>query len=303
MAMALTFDMFNRSWLGRKHFVAGGCAFNTCRVFRWLEPSNSIRVLFFGSVGRDPYRERLESIIKNERVESRFFIQDSLPTGHCVALVCGQERTMVASLGAASSFTNDNLQSMNCSNDLSSANVCYITSFFAVHSWDVTLSVARACRQYNTVLAFNLNGEYLWQDSQFLSELSKLLPFVNIIFGNKNEFKTLVKTAKAHSFKSALIDGIEKTLGHASDSEKELSNNQHLCTVIISDGPDPIICAEVDSKSGDVSQLEVIPVPPMASDEIVDTIGAGDSFVSGYLQAFLAEQSRRSCVDRGVRGH
>lgn len=43
----------------------------------------------------------LENLVNTDKVVTAFARQASLPTGHCIALVEGAERTLVANLGAA----------------------------------------------------------------------------------------------------------------------------------------------------------------------------------------------------------
>jgi hypothetical protein len=76
----------------------------------------------------------------------RFAIQPTLPTGHCIALSLGAERTMCANLGAAEHFGLGNLKNVALV-DLNLARVVYVEAFFAFHSWDVAEKLARDARE------------------------------------------------------------------------------------------------------------------------------------------------------------
>ena len=125
-------------------YSGGGCALNTVRVFQWLSPSPNSAVFLggLGKVGRYPLRMSsirkwqddsgavLESLVNSDAVLTAFakqvsevhtvqstrkktkfreILQDDLPTGHCIALVEGAERTLAANLGAANKFSKEDL--------------------------------------------------------------------------------------------------------------------------------------------------------------------------------------------------
>ena len=76
---------------------------------------------------------------------NRFAIQENYPTGHCVALVRGAERTLLAHPGAADRFGLSDLESSGILRTLRASKervVVYVEGFFAIHSWDVTVRLA-----------------------------------------------------------------------------------------------------------------------------------------------------------------
>ncbi len=56
---------------GRKTFLPGGCALNTCRALRWLDPCKDIHVAFVGSVGQDDNRHQLEDIMDSDGIQAK----------------------------------------------------------------------------------------------------------------------------------------------------------------------------------------------------------------------------------------
>merc|ERR1711894_398881 len=89
-------------------YSGGGCALNTVRVFQWLSTTPNSAV-FLGGLGKDDSGAVLESLVNSDAVLTAFAKQDDLPTGHCIALVEGAERTLAANLGAANKFSADDL--------------------------------------------------------------------------------------------------------------------------------------------------------------------------------------------------
>lgn len=66
--------------------------------------------------------------------------------------------------------------------------------------------------------------------------------------------------------------------------------------VIITQGPGDIIVA----KSNENGQTLCHPVSPIPLNQIVDTNGAGDAFVGGFLAYQLANRSLTDCLDAGI---
>ncbi len=116
----------------RKVLLPGGCALNTCRALSWLDADDNTEVMLVGSVGSDENRVELENIIKADGIKPRFSVHPTLPTGHCVALVCGMERTMCANVGAADEYSAEDYDRMKMEHTIGKADIVYLTRFVEI---------------------------------------------------------------------------------------------------------------------------------------------------------------------------
>lgn len=69
-------------------------------------------------------------------------------------------------------------------------------------------------------------------------------------------------------------------------------NAQRSRLVVITQGADPTIIVQ----DGKITEYPVIPISPK---DIVDTNGAGDAFVGGFLSRFVREEPISQCVAAG----
>lgn len=81
---------------------------------------------------------------------------------------------------------------------------------------------------------------------------------------------------------------------------KNTSDMSSSLTLVVSDGMNPISCYVLDDLNGDLLTFMSISVPKIPDDRMADTIGAGDSFVAGYIQALTKGFDRKECIKRGV---
>ncbi|GMF01206.1 unnamed protein product [[Candida] boidinii] len=88
--------------------VAGGAAQNTARGAQYVLPANS--VLYFGSVGKDVYADKLSEANKSVGLTTSYMVQDDIATGKCAALINGQNRSLVTDLAAANHFKPSHLE-------------------------------------------------------------------------------------------------------------------------------------------------------------------------------------------------
>lgn len=70
-------------------------------------------------------------------------------------------------------------------------------------------------------------------------------------------------------------------------------NSNRKRIVIITQGKDPVILVQN-------GQIHETPVIKVSSDEIVDTNGAGDAFVGGFLAQFIQEKPIETCIRCGL---
>lgn len=71
----------------------------------------------------------------------------------------------------------------------------------------------------------------------------------------------------------------------------KLNNNKRI--VIITQGDKPVILAIGDS-------IKEIPVQKFEHSQIVDTNGAGDAFVGGFLAQYVKGKDLEKCIDCGI---
>jgi len=105
------------------------------------------------------------------------------------------------------------------------------------------------------------------------------------VFGNEDEAMNFAK--EILGFESTDIPAIALKISNMpslSATRKRL--------VVITQGGNPVVYAQ----DNEVKQVEVKPIP---ADQIVDTNGAGDSFVGGFLSQFVQNKSLEKCIDCG----
>jgi adenosine kinase len=227
----------------------------------------------------------------------RYKYHDEYPTGSCLALISGENRSLIGHVGAANMYEpSDVLQHMQI---LEQVNIIYIESFFISHSYDVALILLKLCQDRKITLVFNIGAVYMCTD--FSSEVSHFALNANILFGNKEEFKALGKAMNlecesTYSIALALLS--MSSQGHFLDtSELGKYLNTMGKIIVITDGKDPVIC--IHGTACNKPSVVKFDVPFVSQELIKDTTGAGDSFVAGFLAGVFAKHSLETCVAWG----
>lgn len=78
-----------------------------------------------------------------------------------MSLSNGASRSLIANLGAAGVYTLTDLKKSNLPID--DIKTIYIEGFFLTHSLDVAKEIVKLTQNKNTIVAFNLNGEYIFE--------------------------------------------------------------------------------------------------------------------------------------------
>ena len=94
-------------------------------------------------------------------------------------------RSLVTKLDAANHFTPAHLDEDSNWTVVSDTKVVYSAGFFLTVSVDSMLKVAKHCAQNNKTYCLNLSAPFLCQF--FKDQMSSVLPFTDIVFGNETE--------------------------------------------------------------------------------------------------------------------
>merc|ERR1739844_678397 len=134
------------------------------------------------------------------------------------------------------------------------------------------------------IYCMNLSAPFLMQVPPFKSCLVDTMPYVDFLFGNETEAKTWAETEGWETDDIAFI-ATRLSLIPTAKSRKR--------TVVITQGCDPTIVAI----NGHVAKYPVIALP---KEKLVDTNGAGDSYVGGFLAGMVKGLPIADCCKAGA---
>ncbi|XP_076268419.1 adenosine kinase-like isoform X2 [Rhynchophorus ferrugineus] len=256
---------------------AGGCCQNTLRMMQWILHKKGSAAIF-GSVGIDPEADILKNTLANDGVITRYIEQTDLPTGKTIALVDGCYRCLVAHIGAAEVLPLQSLLSCeNFPSVFASSDIILIETFFLTNRFETVKYIIELCLKNGKQLVCNLGGEYIFEVAP--EEIKFLIKHSHIIIGNLNEFVAL-KNLLSHQSVEQMAENLIK------------NENVAVKIIVITNGPEPTKCFHD-------GQIEIIRPPVLSEEEILDTTGAGDAFIGGFLAGLSCTKSVPECIQIG----
>jgi len=263
-------------------YIAGGATQNSIRVAQWMLQKR-YATTYFGCVGQDETAEILEKKAREAGVNVLYQFSTEHNTGRCAVLITGQDRSLVTKLDAANHFTPAHLDDQKNWSAVEKAECVYSAGFFLTVSPDSMLRVARHCASKNKTYCLNLSAPFLMQF--FKEPIEKVLPFTDIVFGNETEAATY---AEEYKLGTTDVGEIAKSIAML---PKENGSKGRL--VVITQGSDPVVVVQ----QGKVLKF---PVEKLAASKIVDTNGAGDAFVGGFLAQYVQNKPLEVAVRCGI---
>lgn len=259
-------------------FIAGGATQNSIRVAQWMSPKGS--TAFMGCVGDDEYGKKLFDCATQDGVLVHYMVDESTPTGTCAALIKDGERALIANLAAANNFKDSHLESPKAKEIIESAQFYYSAGFFLTVSVPSLLVVAEHAVANDKVFCLNLSAPFIVDF--FADQLATAMLYADFLFGNESE-------AAAYATKHGLGDDLKQVALAVSEMPKKGSRKR---TVVFTQGSKSTIVAY----DGVVTEYAVEPLP---ADKLVDTNGAGDAFVGGFLSQLIQKKSVEEAVKAG----
>ncbi|XP_055392368.1 adenosine kinase isoform X1 [Bubalus kerabau] len=294
-------------------YHAGGSTQNSIKVAQyfyiegtqrstWMIQQPHKAATFFGCIGIDKFGEILKEKAAEAHVDAHYYEQNEQPTGTCAACITGDNRSLVANLAAANCYKKEKHLDMEKNWILvDKARVYYIAGFFLTVSPESILKVAHHASENNRIFTLNLSAPFI---SQFYKEsLMKVMPFVDILFGNEMEAATF---AREQGFET---EDIKEIARKAQALPKVNSKRQRI--VIFTQGREDTIVATGDLPDPGMKPMSLMSLALAESEvtafavldqdqkEIVDTNGAGDAFVGGFLSQLVSDKPLTECIRAG----
>lgn len=266
-------------------FIAGGATQNTVRVAQWMLKAPGATA-YFGAVGADAYADELRRVAKQDGVDARYHVDPEAPTGTCAACIVGGERSLVANLAAANNYKVTHLEAPENWAALEAARAVYSAGFFITVCPEAMLKAARHCAAAGKPYCLNLSAPFICQVPPFKAALTELLPLTEFLFGNENEAR-----AFAESEGWATTD-VAEIAAKAAALPREAGARPRV--VVFTQGADPTVVATAGGGAAQTFPVERVP-----AERLVDTNGAGDAFVGGFLAQLVKGRPVGACVRAG----
>ncbi|WFC99611.1 adenosine kinase [Malassezia yamatoensis] len=262
-------------------YVAGGAAQNTARAVQYVLPENS--TAYIGAVGKDDLAQQLRSANDREGLQSLYQIVDGTPTGSCAVVITGHDRSLCTNLGAAEKFSASHLETPDVKAAIDAAQYFYLGGFFLTHGVESALKLAKHAKDHDKFFSFNLSAPFIPQF--FKSQVEQVLPYAQLVIGNEAEAEAY---AEAANLNTKDLAEIAQAIANA---PSEISKPR---IVLITHGSQATIRAVQNA-----SQTFTHATPKIASEDIVDSNGAGDAFAGGVIAGLISGKSIEQAVDVG----
>jgi len=242
---------------------------------------------YIGCIGTDHLGDMLSRIIKEDGLDALYLVDPIQPTGNCIVLISsnGKHRSLIANLSAAQCYQLDHTLTSPVHLKLQSAAIVYITGYFLQVSCDTVYYVFDYCQQNSKITCFNLSAPFICEQSN--DKILKILPWVDFLFANQTE---LLAFAKINHIEDLTLQQIIHKIVHWNKISPKKER-----IVIITNGS---LSTYVGITGQETIQILVDPLPIQ---DIVDTTGAGDAFVGGFLSQLIQNKSIEECVQMGHR--
>ena len=301
-------------------YTAGGAVQNSLRVTQWfLNRPNACT--FMGCIGTDFFGDMMAQKAGADGVNAIYSLNQEVKTGTCAVCITsgGTKRSLVAYLGAANLFRREHL--VKNWTYVTQAELFYSSGFHLTVSPDSVLEIAKYSEsQTSKVMTFNLSAPFI---SEFYGpQLSSVLPYVDILFGNETEAaafgKNIMKWPSDMSVKEIAVKLSDLLVELKYQQVQGANHSKKTKIVVITQGADSVILVRntiqesngttTSNHQGSDQTVHVkkdifeYPVQKLAASKIIDTNGAGDAFVGGFISQLIQGQDMNVCVAAGIYG-
>ncbi|KAG1700855.1 hypothetical protein DVH05_011741 [Phytophthora capsici] len=274
--------MFEELLTLKPDYIAGGATQNSIRVAQWmLNKHNKAATSFFGSVGKDAHGAKLKECAQADGVNVSYLEQADIKTGTCAVCVHKSERSLIADLSAANHFHHDHLAKPENQEIINKGQFYYSAGFHLTVSPTAVLTLAKHAKENNKVFMMNLSAPFIVEF--FKEPLMATIPYADFVFGNESEAAAF---GKVQGWGEDIKEIALKT------SQLEKASGSRCRTVVFTQGADPTIVVH----QGKTYSFDV---PKMEASSIIDTNGAGDAFVGGFISRLALGLPLEECVNAG----
>jgi len=234
-------------------------------IFACNLSSLGVKVTFIGKIGEDYFGNFVTNELHQKNVDVSMIIKDkNYKTGATIILNFSEDRAMITYPGAMSQLTFKDIDNEK----LLSARHLHFSSFFLQPGLKNDVgNLFKLAKENGMTTSFDMQWD---PDEKWDIDYKNILPFVDIFLPNEQELLNLTK---------------EKSL------EKALNKLSGLSKLIV---------VKMGNKGSLLYYMgQSFKKEPFLNKNVVDSIGAGDSFNAGFVFKFLQGKDFLECLEFG----
>lgn len=236
-------------------------------IFAANTASLGSRVAFAGMIGRDPFGQLVTSSLEEKGVDTRFVIEsDACATGATVVMNYAEDRANVTYAGAMARMRLADLDPAI----FKLTHHIHLSSLFMQPGLMADLEELLRLAKSNGV---TLSLDTQWDPSETWElDYRRLLPLIDLFLPNEKELMALTRSSSLEE----AITRITPCLG---------------CAAVVKCGSRGSVLIRRDGTA--------TPLAACLNRNVVDAIGAGDSFNAGFIHAFVHGRPLEECQRTG----
>ncbi|MGX5820880.1 carbohydrate kinase family protein [Chitinophaga lutea] len=224
-----------------------------------------VRVAFIGKTGADLFGDLIIGSLQQAGVDTTMIVRDpALQTGASIAMQHNEDRGVVTYAGAMQHFSLSDIPTPA----LQQARHLHFSSYFFQPAIQPDLrSLLATAKRLGLSTSFDMQTD---PAQRWTIDYAGILPFVDIFFPNENEILQITRQQSVEEAVATISQFV------------------------------PILALKLGSKGSlCVHQGQTVMRPAFPVTNVVDAIGAGDSFNAGFLYQYLKNAPIHICQEYG----
>jgi adenosine kinase len=258
-------------------YIAGGATQNSIRVAQWMSQKAGTTA-YIGCIGADEYGAKLKAAATDAGVNVLYREDAEEGTGKCAVLVTADgERSLITDLKAANNYKIEHFNEEPQQAALAAAEIVYSSGFFLTVCPEAMVQAAKTMNAQAKTYMLNLAAPFLMQVPPFWAAMNDVLPYADIVVGNESEAQTFAEVSEWGEVSMQEIAGKIQALPKEGKARIAIVTQGSGSTIIATEGG-------------------IAEYPVIVCESLVDTNGAGDAWVGGFLSGLVAGKDIPECV-------
>lgn len=267
-------------------YIPGGSIMNSMRILGWVfqmmnYKGEKPKLTLLGCVGNDEYKNKIVDSLTDIGITPLFELTDKTHTSRCGAAIVGKERCLVPDITASKYLTKEFIE-QNMEKILSH-NVLLMEGYFVVENYEICNTLVKKFNEQGKPVIFTVSSE-----SCIENNYEKIIEICNgsdLIFGNMSECEALAKCQSED--KNEVIKAAFKKMKKSGR------------TMVITNGKQGCLISKYNYTDDCFKFMCQGFVKKVKGEDIVDTTGAGDSFLGGFVSQWIQGKSVDICSYAG----